>query len=168
VSSDFKDWLKRYRWPLALAAAAFAVRAVYFFTVADDPFFTHIRNVPDASFFNNWAQGIASGDWRGGDEVFFIGPLYAYFLGIIYRLVGPQLTVVRVIHIAMEVGSTLFIYGFTRRAVGDIFQLVRTPGVAGRIFDNGFVLPISARGAGSVVEFRGRWGAAGFGGAGPD
>jgi tetratricopeptide (TPR) repeat protein len=138
--------LKRYRWPLALAAATFAVRALYFLTVAGDPFFTHISNVPDASFFNNWAQGIASGDWRGGEEVFFIGPLYAYFLGIIYRLIGPHLTVVRFIHIALEVGSALFIYGFARRAMGE-----RAAKVAGAIwvvylpaiFFSSFLLPVS-------------------------
>ncbi len=134
------------RWPLALAVATLATRAVYLASVVHDPFFDYLRHIPDAFFFNNWAQGIASGDWWGGDEVFFIGPLYAYFLGIIYRLIGPQLTVVRVIHIALEIGSALFIYGFARRAVGE-----RAAKVAGiiwvlylpAIFFSSFVLPVS-------------------------
>ena len=145
MSSRFKDWIMDNRWPLALAVATLATRAVYLASVVHDPFFGYLRHIPDAFFFNNWAQGIASGDWWGGDDVFFIGPLYAYFLGIIYRLIGPQLTVVRVIHIALEIGSALFIYGFARRAVGE-----RAAKVAGviwvlylpAIFFSTFVLPV--------------------------
>ncbi|MEE8639880.1 MAG: tetratricopeptide repeat protein [bacterium] len=146
MSSRFKNWIMDNRWPLALAVATLATRAVYLASVVHDPFFGYLRHIPDAFFFNNWAQGIASGDWWGGDEVFFIGPLYAYFLGIIYRLIGPQLTVVRVIHIALEIGSALFIYGFARRAVGE-----RAAKVAGiiwvlylpAIFFSSFVLPVA-------------------------
>ncbi len=146
MSSRFKDWIMDNRWPLALAVATLATRAVYLASVVHDPFFGYLRHIPDAFFFNNWAQGIASGDWWGGDDVFFIGPLYAYFLGIIYRLIGPQLTVVRVIHIALEIGSVLFIYGFARRAVGE-----RAAKVAGviwvlslpAIFFSSFILPVS-------------------------
>ncbi len=142
----FKDWLAANRWPLALAAATVTTRAVYLATVVHDPFFGYLRHIPDAFFFNNWAQAIASGDWLGGDEVFFIGPLYAYFLGIIYRLIGPHLTVVRFIHIALEAGSALALYGFARRALSE-----RAAQVAGviwavylpAIFFSSFVLPVS-------------------------
>ena len=146
MNSKFKNWVLDNRWPLALAAATLTTRAVYLASVAHDPFFTYLRHIPDAFFFNNWAQGIASGDWLGGEDVFFIGPLYAYFLGIIYRLIGPHLTVVRFVHIALEVGSALFLYGFARRALGE-----RPAKVAGviwalylpAIFFSSFVLPVS-------------------------
>lgn len=146
MNPKFKDWVVKNRWPLALAAATLATRAVYLATVVQDPFFGYLRHIPDAFFFNNWAQAIASGDWLGGEEVFFIGPLYAYFLGIIYRLIGPHLTVVRFVHIGLEVGSALFIYGFARRALGE-----RAAKVAGAIwalylpaiFFSSFVLPVS-------------------------
>jgi tetratricopeptide (TPR) repeat protein len=147
MSSKFAAWLKSYRWPLALAAATLATRAVYLVTVSHDPFFTYLRHIPDAFFFNNWAQEIVSGDWKGGDTVFFIGPLYSYFLAIVYRLTGgPHLVIVRYIHIALEVGSALFIYGFARRVFGE-----RPAKVAGiiwvfylpAIFFSSFVLPVS-------------------------
>jgi tetratricopeptide (TPR) repeat protein len=146
MNSKFTAWLKSNRWPLALAAATLATRAVYLATVAHDPFFTYLRHIPDAFLFNNWAQEIASGDWLGGSTVFFIGPLYPYFLAIVYRLIGPHLVVVRYIHIALEIGSTLFIYGFARRAFGE-----RPGRVAGviwalylpAIFFSSFVLPVS-------------------------
>jgi 4-amino-4-deoxy-L-arabinose transferase-like glycosyltransferase len=147
LASKFGNWIKDNRWPLGLAAATLATRAVYLATVAHDPFFTYLRHIPDAFFFNNWAQEIASGDWRGGDTVFFIGPLYAYFLAAVYRLIGgPHLVVVRYLHIALEVGSALFIYGFARRTFGP-----RPAKVAGviwalylpAIFLSSFILPVS-------------------------
>ncbi len=147
MSLNFRSWVKDNRWPLALAAATLATRAVYLATVAHDPFFTYLRHIPDAFLFNNWAQDIASGGaWLGGDAVFFIGPLYAYFLAVIYAAIGPQLAVVRLVHIALEVGSALFIYGFARRALGE-----RPARVAGAIwvfylpaiFFSSMVLPVS-------------------------
>lgn len=146
MSSRVKEWLDENRWPLALAVATLATRAAYLATVAGDPFFGYLRHIPDAFFFNSWAQEIASGDWLGGKEVFFIGPLYAYFLGIIYRLIGPHLTIVRFVHVGLEMGSALFIYGFARRAVGD--RAARVAGVLWvfylpAIFLSSFVLPVS-------------------------
>ena len=129
-----------------MTAAAVVVRVAYFVTVADDPFFTHVRNVPDASFFNNWAQEISSGDWLGGKDVFFIGPLYAYFLGIIYRVIGPHPMAARFVHIALDAASALFLFGFARRAFGE-----GAAKVAGAIwavylpaiFFTSFLLPVS-------------------------
>ncbi len=146
MNPKFKDWLTANRWPLALAAATVTTRAIYLASVVHDPFFGYLRHIPDAFFFNNWGQAIASGDWLGGREVFFIGPLYAYFLGIIYRLIGPRLAVVRFIHIALEAGSALALYGFARRAFSE-----RAAKVAGvmwvlylpAIFFSSFVLPVS-------------------------
>jgi tetratricopeptide (TPR) repeat protein len=146
VGPKLKPWLKDNRWPLALAVLTLATRAAYLATVAGDPFFTYLRHIPDAHFFNNWAQGIASGDWLGGDDVFFIGPLYAYFLALVYKLIGPHLTVVRYLHIGLEVGTALFLFGFTRRALG-----ARAAKIAGviwalylpAIFFSSFILPVS-------------------------
>ncbi|UCH79475.1 MAG: tetratricopeptide repeat protein [Candidatus Coatesbacteria bacterium] len=146
MTSKFKDWLAANWWPLVLAALTVATRAVYLATVAGDPFFSYLRHIPDAFFFNNWAQGIASGDWLGGDDVFFIGPLYAYFLALIYKLIGPHLTVIRFLHIGLEVGTALFLFGFTRRALGE-----RAAKIAGviwvlylpAIFFSSFILPVS-------------------------
>jgi Flp pilus assembly protein TadD len=146
VIPKFKEWLTANRWPLALAAATVTTRAIYLASVVHDPFFSYLRHIPDAFFFNNWAQAIASGDWWGGGDVFFIGPLYAYFLGIIYRLIGPQLTVVRFVHIALEAGSALALYGFARRALSE--RAARVAGVIWAlylpaIFFSSFVLPVS-------------------------
>lgn len=146
MGPKIKSWFKANRWPLALAALTAATRAAYFATVAGDPFFGYLRHIPDAFFFNNWAQVIASGDWLGGDEVFFIGPLYAYFLALVYKLIGPHLTVVRFLHLGMEVGTTLFLFGFARRALSE--QAAKITGVLWAlylpaIFFSSFVLPVA-------------------------
>jgi tetratricopeptide (TPR) repeat protein len=140
-----KIYVSERRWPLALAAATAAVRAVYLLSVSGDPFFQYLRHIPDSFFFNNWAQGITSGDWLG-KGVFFIGPLYPYFLAGIYKLFGPDLTLVRVVHVALDAGSALFLYGFGRRVMGEwpgrvaaILWAVYLPA----IFFSSFVLPVS-------------------------
>jgi tetratricopeptide (TPR) repeat protein len=134
------------RWPLALAVGTLVTRVAYIASVARDPFFGYLRHVPDSHFFNNWAQEIASGSWLGGDGVFFIGPLYAYFLASIYRLVGPDLIAVRIVQVILEIASALFIYGFARRAVGE--RAARVAGVIWAlylpaIFFSSLVLPVS-------------------------
>jgi tetratricopeptide (TPR) repeat protein/4-amino-4-deoxy-L-arabinose transferase-like glycosyltransferase len=50
----------------------------------------------DALSYDRWGQRIAAGDWRG-DTIFYQAPLYPYFLGSIYSLLGHSLTAVRII-----------------------------------------------------------------------
>ncbi len=45
--------------------------------------------VIDERSYDAWAREIAGGDWVG-DEVFFQEPLYPYFLGSIYSIVGEE------------------------------------------------------------------------------
>ncbi|MGD8718730.1 MAG: tetratricopeptide repeat protein [Candidatus Zixiibacteriota bacterium] len=148
MASRFKDWLSRNRWPVGIATATLLTRGVYLITVSHDPFFTYLRHIPDAFLFNNWAQEILStGDWLGGDSVFYIGPLYAYFLAIIYRLTGgPHLVIVRIIQMVMEAGSALFIFGFARRVFSE--RVGRIAGIGWvlylpAIFFCAFLLPVS-------------------------
>lgn len=50
---------------------------------------TDLVRIPiiDSGFYSRWAAQIASGDLIG-EGVFFMSPLYPYFLGLIYALVG--------------------------------------------------------------------------------
>jgi 4-amino-4-deoxy-L-arabinose transferase-like glycosyltransferase len=76
-----------------IAAIALALRL---WNVADlaasDPFFAHPS--VDESMYDQWAQQIAAGDWRG-DQVFLNGPLYPYLLGGLYAVVGRSLYAAR-------------------------------------------------------------------------
>ena len=68
----------------------------------DTPWFEHL--VVDPEYYDRWAQRIAAGDWLG-DRAFYMDPLYPYVLGAIYRVLGRDLLAVRLIQVAMSVGS---------------------------------------------------------------
>jgi tetratricopeptide (TPR) repeat protein len=75
----------RFAWPLALFALSLALRAAHLGTVAHSKYFTHLGL--DPLFFDEWARRIAAGDWLGGG-IFYQDPLYPYFLGTLYALLG--------------------------------------------------------------------------------
>jgi tetratricopeptide (TPR) repeat protein len=111
-------------WPAVIFAAALAVRALYLATVVGDPFFTYLEHIPDAHLFNNWAASIAAGKDLYGDQAFFIGPLYGYFLAVIYKIFGQNLFLVRVIHIILGAATAAFVYSTARRAFNKTAALI--------------------------------------------
>jgi tetratricopeptide (TPR) repeat protein len=83
----------RFAWAgAAIFLVAVAVRLVNLWQIRHSPFFTVLMG--DARGYDEWAQQIAHGDWLGHD-VFYQAPLYPYFLGILYRVAGRDLLVVR-------------------------------------------------------------------------
>ena len=73
--------------------AALVVRVIHVWQIRNEPFFTVLMG--DARGYDDWARQIAGGDWLGY-EVFYQAPLYPYFLGVLYSVVGRDLVVVRV------------------------------------------------------------------------
>src|SRR5215813_9979686 len=69
----------------AVAAFAFMARLLYLWQIRHAPFFTLLMG--DSKGYDVWARRIAAGDWIGGD-VFYQAPLYPYFMGTIYSVVG--------------------------------------------------------------------------------
>ena len=63
----------------------------------------------DHRAYDEWAQRIADGAWLG-DGVFWVDPLYAYVLALVYKVFGHHFVVVRVLQAAAGVG----IVGLTR------------------------------------------------------
>lgn len=92
------------RFFLILWLVGFALRLLYLYQIADNPFFNNLNN--DPLTFDNLARQIASGQWIGS-EVFFKAPFYPYFLAIIYKLFGHSYLVPRLIQLIA--GSLLFI-----------------------------------------------------------
>jgi tetratricopeptide (TPR) repeat protein len=74
-------------------AAALAVRLLHLWQMRDAPVFSVLMG--DGRSYDEWARRIAAGDWFG-TEVFYQAPLYPYFLGAVYTLLGRDLFVVRV------------------------------------------------------------------------
>ena len=74
--------------PLLLVfALALAIRAVYFFQLKASPFFLPVGNNLDPHLYLEWGRYIAAGDWIGSGP--YLGmPLYAYCLGVFFKLFG--------------------------------------------------------------------------------
>jgi tetratricopeptide (TPR) repeat protein len=77
---------------VGLFLVSLTVRLVHLVQIRRAPFFTLLMG--DAQSYHVWAQQIARGDWIGSD-VFYQAPLYPYFLGLVYTLLGEAPTTVR-------------------------------------------------------------------------
>jgi len=109
----------------AIFLFALAVRMVYLYEIHDNPFFGHL--LIDETSYHRWASRIAAGEWLGR-EIFYQDPLYPYFLGVIYAIIGKSFLWVRVIQLVIGSGTCVLIY-----LLGKSFFDVRTGVVAGVI-----------------------------------
>jgi tetratricopeptide (TPR) repeat protein len=75
------------RAALALFCGALALRALHLAEIAGTPLERTLLG--DAVAYDAWARRIAAGDLLGG-EVFYQSPVYPYFLGAVYALLGPD------------------------------------------------------------------------------
>ena len=118
---------RRERWILAgILLLAVLLRVWHLLqTRVNDPYFDHPS--VDPMFYHRWAQAIAGGDLLG-ERVFSQGPLYPYFLGGLYALVGPSLLAARIAQLVLGTVSVLLVSLLARRVFG-----VRTALLAGLI-----------------------------------
>jgi len=77
------------RWPWLLFSFAFVIKAVYVVQTAD-ALFVRVP-IMDARYYDQMAQDIARGNIMR-DQAFFMGPLYPYFLALVYSMVGRDFT----------------------------------------------------------------------------
>ena len=82
-----------WREGLAIFAVALIVRLIHVWQIRQAPFFSVLMG--DSRAYDEWARRIAGGDWVG-HEVFYQAPLYPYFLGLLYTLVGRDLLLIRI------------------------------------------------------------------------
>jgi len=100
---------------------AFAVRYLYLQMFKNDLFFEN--PLFDAEYYDKWAVSIANGNWIG-DRVFFVSPLYAYFLAALYIVF--QHSLYWVIFVQLLLGSMHSVLGYLigRRIFGEIVGLM--------------------------------------------
>lgn len=108
---------------LVIFLLAFTIRMVYLYEIHDSPFFYNL--LLDETAYDEWGQRIAAGDWLGKD-VFYQDPLYPYFLGAIYSVIGRDMVWVRIIQLFIGAGTCALIY-----LLGNSFFDRRTGLVAG-------------------------------------
>jgi tetratricopeptide (TPR) repeat protein len=97
---------------LLLAAC---LRIANVLALRESPWFTEL--VLDHRVYDEWAQAIAAGDWAGS-EVFFLAPLYPYFLACVYGVFGHDLLIARLVQAALGVGTCYLVSLLGRRLFG--------------------------------------------------
>lgn len=103
--------MKRYLLILILISAAL-LRFVYLSGIWNTP----VLDVPiiDSEYYHAWAESLATG--RSSErDVFFMSPLYPYFLSILYRLFGPNPHVAVFFQALMDILIVYLIYLLGRR-----------------------------------------------------
>ena len=110
--------LNAWHWFLIITVFALLFRIGYLLTVVQDPLINYLQVAPDSDLFDRWAMSmVESGDWSG-EGVFFIGPLYAYFLGFIYSIFGHSIFAVRVVQLLMGAITAGVIFAVGDRVFG--------------------------------------------------
>lgn len=98
--------------PVVVFLVALLIRLLHIWQLRRSPFFEVLMG--DAQGYHDWARRIAGGEWIGG-EVFYQAPLYPYFLGVIYAVIGEHPIAVRVIQALIGSGSCALIAMSGRR-----------------------------------------------------
>ena len=74
--------------------------------------------------YHSWAIRIIDGDWLSRtDPVFYLGPLYPYFLSVIYSIAGPSTVAAVVVQVLLSTISAALIYHIGYRLFGPVAGL---------------------------------------------
>ena len=87
-------------------ATALVVRLVHVWQLGASPFADLLLG--DSAGYDRWARELAAGDWLGS-EIFYQAPLYPYLLGVVYAVLGSDVTVVRVCQAVLGAGSAVLL-----------------------------------------------------------
>lgn len=79
---------------IAIGAGALALRLISLAELGSTPLFAVLLG--DAKQYDAWAQQIAGGRWVGADS-FYQTPLYPYLMGVVFKLAGHDVFVVRLL-----------------------------------------------------------------------
>ena len=97
---------------LIVVTVALALRLIHVLAVRDSLLF-HVL-VGDAALFDRWGARMAAGHWVG-DDVYFMAPLYPYFLGALYTVFGHHVIVARIAQIVLGALACGLVAGGTAR-----------------------------------------------------
>ncbi len=100
-------------WFLIISGVAFVLRLIHLLQLRhNDPFF--LSPQMDSLYHHQWALAVAAGrEFIAG--AFFRAPLYPYFLGLLYKLFGANLMVVRIIQSLVGSASCGLVYLLARQ-----------------------------------------------------
>ncbi len=118
---------KRWRRVLPVILLAGALLRVWVFLESREWIIFRMP-ILDAGFYHETAQALLRGEWPGR-EPYFMGPLYTYLLGGIYTLFGPELELVRLLHMALGLTGAWLAARAARHLFGTTAGLI-TAGLA--------------------------------------
>ncbi len=104
---------KRLIFVLSCAAL---VRLVYLYQAQGTPLYEVL--LIDSDFYHREALHIVAGNWLG-DAVFFMNPFYAYFLALVYSLLGAEPFWAALFQVAMGTASCALVYGIASLLWGE-------------------------------------------------
>ncbi len=112
------EFLNRYAIAFWIVVGlALILRLVHLFEVSGTPFFRHLHT--DPFMYHHWAVKIIEDDWLGkSNPVFYLGPLYPYFLAVIYSVTGPSPLSACVVQILLSALSAGLVYHLGRQLLG--------------------------------------------------
>lgn len=103
ISSDKKT----KRILIFILIVSSAIHIAYFSQLRDTPYFTSL--LLDSAWYHANALDILQEGWLG-QSVFFMAPLYTYFLAVIYKLFGPDIGWVLWLQCGLSTITTLIFY----------------------------------------------------------
>jgi predicted membrane-bound dolichyl-phosphate-mannose-protein mannosyltransferase len=104
-------FIKENPIPIGVFLFAFLVRLIYIIEFKGTPFADCLT--VDSLYYSDWAKRIASGAVLPANA-FEMTPLYAYLLGIFYKIISTDLFLVRFAQIIVGSISTVLVYSITR------------------------------------------------------
>ena len=116
--------LKRYPTAIGLVLTlALVLRLIHLWEVCDTPFFLHLH--ADPAMYHRWAIEITKGDFIGQSRpVFYLSPLYPYFLAVIYAVADTSSLLVCLIQVLISTLSSGIIYHLGRLLFGPVIGLL--------------------------------------------
>ena len=102
---------------------AFILRLIYLSHLkVNDPNFYLPPQGTDMLTYHNYTQQIVNGTY--GKEPYFYGPLYYYFLALIYKIFKVDHYIARLIQMILGVGTSLLIYLIARKVFNKQVALI--------------------------------------------
>jgi len=108
---------------LGVFAVALAVRVANVVSLHANAFAYFETPTLDAHFYDAWARRIAAGEWIGS-EVFQGVSLYAYFLALVYELLGTGPVPIALVQAVVGALGVALLYLFTRAALSEAAGLL--------------------------------------------
>ncbi|MEE9543809.1 MAG: tetratricopeptide repeat protein [Thermodesulfobacteriota bacterium] len=104
-------FIKENPIPIGIFLFAFIVRLIYIIEFKGTPFADCLT--VDSLYYSDWAKRIAAGAILPANA-FEMTPLYAYLLGLFYKIISTDLFLVRLFQIIVGSVSTVLVYSVTR------------------------------------------------------